>query len=354
MNPHIQKKLLSGCVIPAHPLALTETKQLDERHQRALSRYYLAAGAGGLAVGVHSTQFMIHDEKVGLYKPVLELAAEEAQRFSEQENREIPILIAGIVGLTDRAMREAELARDLGYHLGLVSLKAFQGKATSEMIEHVREISQVIPVMGFYLQETISGMRLSLEFWREFVEIPNVYAIKIAPFDRYQTLDVLEAVAQSGRSAEIALYTGNDDTIMPDLLAAYEFNVAGRIITLRMAGGLLGQWGCWTKRAAETLEQIQAIHRNREPVPPHLLTLSHQLTLANKAIFDVENRFAGCIAGIAYVLQQQGLMESVQTLDPTEKLSPGQIEKIDEIIDNYPHLTDDDFVKTNIHNWLSL
>jgi len=354
MNQQIQKKLLSGCVIPAHPLALMETKQLDERHQRALSRYYLAAGAGGMAVGVHSTQFMIHDDKIGLYKPVLDLAAEEALRFAEGENQNVPILIAGIVGLTDQALREVELARDLGYHLGLVSLKALQGKSINEMIEHVRKISLVIPVMGFYLQEAISGMRLPLEFWREFVEIPNVYAIKIAPFDRYQTLDVLEAVAQSSRSAEIALYTGNDDTIIADLLAAYEFKVEGRNVKLRMVGGLLGQWGCWTRRAVEILEQIKAIQENQEPIPAHLLTLSHQLTLANKAIFDVENRFAGCLAGISYILQRQGLLESVQTLDPNENLSPGQAEKIDGIIDNYPHLTDDDFVKTNIHKWLSL
>ena len=256
--------------------------------------------------------------------------------------------------MTHQAMREAELARDLGYHLGLVSLKAFQGKTVQEMIEHVREISQVIPVMGFYLQETISGMQLSLEFWREFVEIPDVYAIKIAPFDRYKTLDVLEAVAQSGRSGEIALYTGNDDTIISDLLSEFEFNIEGRIVKLRMVGGLLGQWGCWTKRAVEYLEQINAIHKNQEPIPAHLLTLSHQLTLANKAIFDVENRFAGCISGISYVLKQQGLMESVQTLDQAETLSPGQAEKIDGIIDNYPHLSDDEFVKTNIDNWLSI
>jgi len=351
MNSQTQIKLLSGCVIPAHPLALTETKKLDERHQRALSRYYLTAGAGGLAIGVHSTQFMIHDKSVGLYKPVLELAAEEARRFDEQKNQNAPILIAGIVGLTDQATREAELARDMGYHLGLVSLKALQEKSTREMIEHIRKISQVIPVMGFYLQEAISGMRLSLEFWREFVEIPNVYAIKIAPFDRYQTLDVLEAVAQSGRSAEIALYTGNDDTIIPDLLTTYEFNVEGRIVQLRMAGGLLGQWGCWTKRAVEYLEQIKAIHQNREPIPAHLLTLSSQLTLANKEIFDVENRFAGCISGILYVLKRQGLIDSVQTLDSAEKLSPGQAVKIDRIIRDYPHLTDDEFVKENIDSF---
>jgi len=353
MNSQIQKKLLSGCVIPAHPLALTKTKRLDERHQRALSRYYLAAGAGGMAVGVHSTQFRIHDETVGLYKPVLSLAAEEARRFAERETQEVPILIAGIVGGTDQAIREAEVAKDLGYHLGLVSLKAFQGKTIPEMIEHVRETSHVIPVMGFYLQETISGMRLPLKFWREFVEIPHVYAIKIAPFHRYQTLDVLEAVAQSGRSAEIALYTGNDDTIISDLLTQYEFNLDGRIVKLRMAGGLLGQWGCWTKRAVEYLEQIKAIHHNQEPISAHLLTLSHQLTLANKVIFDVENQFAGCIAGISYVLTRQGLMGSVQTLDPAENLSPRQAEKIDRIMDNYPHLTDDEFVKTNLDNWLS-
>ncbi len=350
---NIIDKLRSGCVIPAHPLALNPDRKLDERRQKALTRYYLASGAGGLAVGVHTTQFAIHDPKIGLYQPVLELAIETARTFAVSTGLGEPIMIAGIVGDTKQAIKEARLARDLGYHLGLVSLTALRGKSIDELVDHAGEVAQIIPVMGFYLQEVISKMVLSVEFWRKFVEIPNVMAIKISPFNRYLTLDVLEAVAHSGRAGEVALYTGNDDNIISDLLTRYEFNVNGRLVCLHIVGGLLGQWACWTKRAVEYLAQIKTIRGSGTPVPQKMLTLANQLTLANKAIFDADNHFAGCIPGISYVLKQQGLLKELGTLNPDEQLSPGQAEKIDRIRSDYPHLKDDDFVKDNLHKWLS-
>jgi dihydrodipicolinate synthase/N-acetylneuraminate lyase len=345
-------KLRSGCVIPAHPLALQTDNRIDERHQRALTRYYLAAGAGGLAVGVHTTQFAIHEPKVGLYPPVLELAMETARQFALSANQAEPIMIAGIVGDTRQAVKEASLARELGYHLGLLSLTALRGKSIGEWIDHCREVAEVMPVMGFYLQETISRMSLPAEFWHKLVAIPKVLAIKIAPFNRYQTLDVLEAVAHSGRADEIALYTGNDDNIILDLLTRYEFNVEGRTVPLQIVGGLLGQWACWTKKAVEQLARIDAIRKAKTQVPHDLLTLASQLTLANKAIFDADNHFAGCIPGISYVLRRQGLMKEVGTLDAKEQLSPRQADRIDQAVRCYPQLTDDDFVKENLHRWL--
>jgi dihydrodipicolinate synthase/N-acetylneuraminate lyase len=353
MDSHIVNQLRSGCVIPAHPLALQSDNRIDELHQKALTRYYLAAGAGGLAVGVHTTQFAIHNPKIGLYRPVLELAIETARQFTAPAARNEPIMIAGIVGDTKQAIQEASLAHELGYHLGLLSLTALKGKSIDELIDHSRRVAEIIPIMGFYLQETISKMTLPAEFWQKFVTIPNVIAVKIAPFNRYQTLDVLEAVARSGRANEIALYTGNDDNIIIDLLTRHEFNIAGRPVSLRIVGGLLGQWACWTKKAVEHLESVKAIRENKTPVPHDLLTLAGQLTLANKAIFDAENQFRGCISGISYVLQRQRLLKEINTLDPNERLSPGQADSIDRIIRDYPYLTDDDFVKENLHKWLT-
>lgn len=352
IGPSIFEKLWEGCVIPAHPLALTAANKLDERRQKALTRYYLAAGAGGVAVGVHTTQFAIHEAKVGLYQPVLELAVSTAEEAVTSRKIESPILIAGIVGNTAQAVREAKLAADLGYHLGLLSLTALRNKSVDDLIEHARQVAEVIPIMGFYLQSTISGMTLPKEFWSRFVEIPNVRGIKIAPFNRYQTLDVLEAVVQSGRAGNIALYTGNDDNILIDLLTWFTFQTREGEVSLHIVGGLLGQWACWTKRAVEHLAAIKDIRRTRGPVPMDLLTLASQMTLANKAIFDADNAFAGCIPGISYVLKRQGLLQHIGVLDPTERLSPGQIEQIDAIVRLYPHLTDDDFVAANLDEWL--
>ncbi|MCL5278452.1 MAG: dihydrodipicolinate synthase family protein [Planctomycetes bacterium] len=374
-GPNVSQRLSEGCVIPAHPLALTAANKLDERCQRALTRYYLAAGAGGVAMGVHTTQFAIHDPKVGLYKPVLELAAQTAAQsiksgkvksvgcvprtISRQEAVRSthptpePILIAGLVGSTSQAVREAQLAVQLGYDLGLLSLTALRGRSIDELIDHAKQTANVIPIMGFYLQSTISHMVLPKGFWSKLVEIPNVRAIKIAPFNRYQTLDVLEAVAESGRANEIALYTGNDDNIIIDLLTSYTFRAQGHEVQLRMVGGLLGQWACWTKKAAEQVEAIHRIHATGGPIPAALLTLASQMTLANKALFDADSNFAGCIPGISYVLKQQGLMSHVGALDPADRLSPGQTEQIDQILRQYPHLTDDEFVQTNLDTWLA-
>jgi hypothetical protein len=352
LNTSKRERLQRGCVIPAHPLALDAQNQLDERRQRALTRYYLAAGAGGLAVGVHTTQFAIHDSAVGLYRPVLELAKETVDSVGANDDSPGPIMIAGILGQTEQAVREAELAVELGYDIGLLSLMALKDAPLIDLLDHCRRVAEVIPLMGFYLQSTLSGMVLSREFWSDFAEIPNVVAIKMAPFHRYQTLDVLEAVAASGRADEIALYTGNDDNILVDLLTRHVFRFGSREVPIQIAGGLLGQWACWTKRAVEGLEAIRSIRAEATSVPAELLTLASQLTLANKAIFDADNQFTGCIPGISYVLKRRGLLDNVASLDPHERLSEGQAERIDEIIASYPHLTDDEFVAAHRDEWL--
>lgn len=353
MDPNILQQLQIGCVIPAHPLALAGPGSIDIARQKALTHYYLDAGAGGLAVGVHTTQFALHDPKVGLLRPVLELAAECATGHREKRQQISPILIAGILGPTAQAVKEAAMARDLGYHLGLLSLTALAGKPTKELIDHARQVGQVIPLMGFYLQPTLSRMTLGTAFWREFIELPELKAIKVAPFNRYQTLDVLEAVAHSGRAGEIALYTGNDDTIVTDLLSSFAFPVAGKTVTLQFVGGLLGQWACWTKPAVELLQQIRDLHAQKAPAPLELLTLGAQLTHANQAIFDADNAFKGCIPGIHYVLKGQGLLQDVKTLDIEECLSPGQAERIDQVIRDYAQLTDNDFVEQHLERWLA-
>jgi len=338
----IRTHLLDGQVIPAHPLALTEDRSLDERHQRALTRYYLAAGAGGLAVGVHTTQFEIHEPEVGLYRPVLELAKEEADR-SEND----PVMVAGLVGTTAQATEEAELAHELGYDCGLLSLAPFPHASVEQLVEHVAAVAEILPIFGFYLQPAVGGRRLSYTFWRRFCEIENAVAVKIAPFDRYQTLDVVRAVAEAGRLDEIALYTGNDDHIVGDLLTEFPFDGA------RIAGGLLGHWAVWTKQAVCLFEEIKRVRRNDAAVPPTLLRRGAEITDANAALFDSEHNFAGSIAGIHEVLRRQGLMRGRWTLSPDEQLSPGQMDAIDRVYAAYPHLNDDDFVRTHLNDWLS-
>lgn len=345
----LRSYLLRGHVIPAHPLALTPERRLDERSQRALSRYYLASGAGGLAVGVHTTQFQIHDSKVGLYAPVLELALEEIGRFEAREERQIA-RIAGIVGKTAQAVDEASLARALGYDCGLLSLAAFQSAGDEELLEHARAISEVIPLFGFYLQPAVGGRILSYRFWREFAEIEDVVAIKVAPFNRYQTLDVVRAVSDSGRSEEIALYTGNDDNIIADLLAEFSLSSEKDQPPVRIVGGLLGQWAVWTNKSVDILN---AIHSDRDkPVGRQFIELNAQLTDANSAIFDAANQFHGCIPGIHEILRRQGLLSGNWCLDPEEVLSPGQKKEIDRICEAYPQLNDDKFVEDNLDEWL--
>ncbi len=342
--------LRDGLAIPAHPLALTADGALDERHQRALTRYYHAAGAGGLAVGVHTTQFAIRDPGVDLLEPVLALAAETLAAADDATGRRT-VRIAGVCGGTTQAVTEARLATDLGYHAGLLSLAALPDAPLDALLAHCREVAQAIPLVGFYLQPAVGGRALPGDFWRRFAEIPNVVAIKAAPFDRYRTLDVVRAVAEAGRAGEVALYTGNDDHILLDLLTGYEVATDDGTQTLRFAGGLLGHWACWTARAVEHLALAKS-HREADTLPASLLTLAAQITEANAALFDPSHGFAGCIAGIHEVLHRQGLLASPRTLDPHETLSPGQREAIDRVYRDTPHLTDDAFVAEHLSDWL--
>jgi hypothetical protein len=349
LDPTIRRVLARGTVIPAHPLALTADRQLDERRQRALTRYYVAAGAGGLAVGVHTTQFAIRESRIGLFAPVLKLAAEEMDR-ADRGRAEPLIRIGGICGATPQAVAEAELLASLGYNAGLLSLAAMKDAQDATLIAHCRKVAEVIPLIGFYLQPAVGGRVLSYKFWREFAEIENVVAIKIAPFNRYQTLDVVRAVAASGR--DIALYTGNDDNIAMDLLTPYVFQVNGRAREYRIVGGLLGHWAVWTRSAVEFLQECHAVVSGTGSVPKNLLQRSAEITDANTAFFDVPHNFAGCIAGLHEVLRRQGLLEGVWCLDSHEALSPGQQEEIDRVYSAYPHLNDDAFVLERRDQWL--
>lgn len=402
----VRTRLGEGLAIPACPLALNAHRRFDERRQRALFRYYLAAGAGGLAVGVHTTQFAIRDPKVGLFKPVLELAAHELRsRQREEAHSEIQnpkseirnrqslltsaatkIGIAGLCGPTPQAVSEATLARELGCHAGLLSLGAMRAASESELLTHCRAVAEIIPLFGFYLQPAVGGRVLPFSFWRAFAEIQNVVAIKIAPFNRYQTLDVIRGVAEAGRN-DIALYTGNDDNIVLDLLTPFRFRVgervprtirasdsrtgrdallrvrddqqvvptefAGRTVERRIVGGLLGHWAVWTKRAVELHAECRRLAISGEPIPPELLCCATQVTDCNAAFFDAANNYAGCIAGLHEILRRQGLLEGIWCLDPNETLSPGQREEIDRVCRAYPHLSDDDFVVTNRDKWLA-
>lgn len=352
MKKELIERLQQGCVIPAHPLALTNDLHIDIKRQRALTRYYLAAGAGGLAIGVHTTQFAIHEPQIGLYQPALELAADTSRLHTLSGGHE-PILIAGIVGPTEQAIREAEIAKELGYHLGLLSLNISIGKSNQELIDCAREVATILPIMGFYMPVAISGVTLDRKFWEDLLQIPKLLGLKIAPFDRYCTVDVLKAVAESGRASEIALYTGNDDAIVQDLITPYCFEISGHRVCLNIVGGLLGQWACWTHRAVEILKWIQTIREQKAAIPSDLLTLGAQLTLANQAIFDSQNNFKGCIPGISYVLQRQGLLQNTKSLNSEDRLSPGQTRAIDRIIRDYPHLTDNLYVEQNLVHLLS-
>jgi dihydrodipicolinate synthase/N-acetylneuraminate lyase len=339
-----------GVAIPAMPLALTAARRLDERRQRALCRYYAAAGAGGLAVGVHTTQFAIRDPKYSLFEPVLALAAEELDR-ADARRGEPMVRVAGLCGRTTQAVAEARVARDLGYQAGLLSLAAFDRDNDARRLEHCRAVAEVIPLFGFYLQRAVGGPVLDYRFWCEFAATPNVVAIKIAPFNRYQTIDVVRAVAESGRS-DIALYTGNDDSIVLDLVTPFRFTVARRPVQRRIIGGLLGHWSVWTERAVSLLAQCHAAAASPEGIPPDLLATAVAVTDSNAAFFDAANGFAGCIAGLHEVLRRQGLLEGTWTLDPKEGLSPGQAEEIDRVYRTYPHLNDDEFVETHQDEWL--
>jgi dihydrodipicolinate synthase/N-acetylneuraminate lyase len=348
MDAAVRQTLREGVVIPAHPLALNAARKLDERRQVALTRYYCDAGAGGIAVGVHTTQFAIRDPKIGLLEPVLRLAEGAAREYESRSGRRL-VKVAGVCGKTPQAVREAQTAREIGYDVGLLSLAALPSATDAELLDHCRAVAAEIPICGFYLQPSVGGRLLSYEFWRGFCEIPNVVAIKVAPFHRYQTLDVVRGLLASRRAGEIALYTGNDDNIIPDLLA--DFRVDHGVAQFR--GGLLGQWAVWTSSAVDLLHRIHACRAAGGAGAAEILAESAALTDANAALFDVRNRFAGCIAGIHEILRRQRLLEGRWCLDPNEDLSPGQMEEIDRVAAAYPRLQDDEFVHENLDRWLN-
>ena len=348
----LRRTLLDGQVIPAHPLALTSSRRLDERRQAALTRYYCDAGAGGIAVGVHTTQFAIRDRSIGLFGPVLELASRTARDWC-RDRRLPPLLIAGACGDTVQAVDEAAQAVALGYDAALLSMAALRDASNADMLEHCRRVADVIPVIGFYLQPAVGGRVLDRDFWRGFLDIERVVAIKVAPFDRYRTLDVVSAVIESGRR-DVALYTGNDDAIVADLLTP--FTAAADGTRVHFAGGLLGQWAVWTSRAVELLDCCRAVRRedaSADGEALRLLATGTCITDANGAIFDAAHDFAGCIPGIHEVLRRQGLLAGRWCLDPHEELSPGQMSRIDRALSAYPQLSDDSFVRERLDGWLT-
>ncbi len=342
--------LRRGAVIPAHLLALDARRQLDRKRQRALARYYLDAGAGGLAVGVHSTQFAIRD--VGLYEPVLELAMQTAGEWAPLGGRRPLFMIAGLAGRTVQALREAQIAQHMGYHAGLLSLAAMKGAGEDALIDHCREIAAVMPLIGFYLQPAVGGIELPVSFWRRFAAIDNVVAIKMAPFNRYRTLDVIRGVVEAGAEKRIALYTGNDDHIVLDLATPFVVRRAAADVTVRIRGGLLGHWSVWTCRAVQLLQRVHAAVEHGA-IDAELLALDSKVTDCNAALFDVANGFHGCIAGCHEILRRQGLFEGIWCLDPAEGLSPGQADEIDRVHAAYPELNDDAFVREHMTRWFA-
>jgi hypothetical protein len=346
MNSEIRCLIADGSVIPAHPLALNADRSLDAAHQRALTRYYIDAGAGGLAVGVHTTQFAIRD--VGLYRPVLELAAETAKTWTDR-----PLaLVAGLSGPTRQVVAEAQTARGIGYHAGLLSLAAMKSASEDEIIAHCEMVAREIPLVGFYLQPAVGGVILGTEFWRRFALIDNVVAIKIAPFNRYRTLDVLRGVAAAGALERVALYTGNVDHILLDLTLPFDLRERGVTTRAYFRGGLLGHWSVWTASAIKQFEMCRAA-RHKASVPAELLALDARVTDCNSAFFDVANNFHGCIAGCHEVLRRQGLLAGIWCLDRDEGLSPGQLDEIDRVCNEHADLSDDDFVAANLQKWLA-
>lgn len=346
----VRDAVLAGVAIPAHPLALTSDRKLDIRRQSALTRYYIDAGVGGLAVGVHTTQFAIRE--AGLFEPVLKLAQQTALSWRSL-GRSAPLaMIAGLIGKTDQAVREADIAVNLGYHAGLLSLAAWRSTSEDEIIEHCRAVAERIPLFGFYLQPAVGGVPLTAHFWRRFAEIDNVIGIKVAPFNRYATLDVLQGVVDAKAEKRVALYTGNDDHIVLDLLSPFTIRRGDETVVLRIRGGLLGHWSVWTKRAVELHSRCRAA-AERQDIPADLLALDSKVTACNAAVFDVAHHFHGVIAGCHEVLRRQGLMEGVWCLDPNEGLSAGQAELIERICGSFPELTDDEFVAANRERWLN-
>ena len=353
MNRHEEALaiLQKGTVIPANPLALNKDRQFDEKRQRAITRYYMDAGSGGIAVAVHSTQFEIRDPEVNLFEKVIAVVSDEIDAY-EKENGRVIVKVCGVCGPTKQAVKEAEIAKSYGYDAVLLSPGGLNDFSEEYMIERTKAVAEVMPVIGFYLQTAVGGRRFSFDYWKSVCEVDNVVAIKSAPFDRYQTLDLVRAAALSSRSDKIALYTGNDDNIVIDLITGYKFSADGKTYEKKFVGGLLGHWSVWTKKAVELFEEVKKVE-GQDKIPYELLVRANEVTDTNAAFFDVANNFAGCIAGLHEILRRQGLFEGIWCINPKETLSEGQLEEIDRVYKMYPHLNDDDFVKENLEKWLS-
>ncbi len=340
------ERFRQGTVLPAHLLALTDNLRLDDGRMRALTRYYLDAGAGGVAVGVHTTQFAIRAH--GLYEPVLAHVAETVESWGRAD----VFKVAGLTGLTKQALAEAAIARSLGYDAGLLNVAAFKGASEDEILVHCQAVAEVIPLIGFYLLTEVGGIVLSRDFWRRFCEIDNVIGVKIAPFNRYRTLDVVHGLVQARAEERVTLYTGNDDHIVLDLLVPFVVPRDGERVTVRIRGGLLGHWAVWTQKAVALYERLRAT-QCESSVSIELLALDAAVTDCNRAIYDAQNDFRGCVPGCHEVLRRQGLFVTTRCLDPNETLSPGQLELIDTVYRDYPEMNDDSFVRENLHRWLS-
>ncbi len=351
MDRHLEalRILSEGTVIPATPLALNEDKSFDEKTQRTLMRYYLDAGAGGIATAVHSTQFEIREPEIGLFEPILKLVSEEIDAFERNTGRVI-VKIAGVCGEIEQALKEAELAKAYGYDAVLLSPGGLNHLSEEELLIRAEKVATVMPVIGFYLQSAVGGRVFSYNFWEKFCLIDNVVAIKCASFNRYTTIDVVRAAALSPRSSEITLYTGNDDNIVNDLLTTYTFEKEGKTFTKSFEGGLLGHWCVWTKRAVDIFKEIKK-EKNKESISSKYLTLAAEITDVNSAFFDTANSFKGCITGLHEVLRRQGIFKNILCLKEEEALSPGQLEEIDRVYKMYPHLNDDEFIKEKLAQW---
>ncbi len=342
--------LAAGTVIPAHPLALTQRHTLDERRQCALTRYYAESGGGGIAVAVHTTQFEIRDPKIGLFEPVLQLAA---ATLDEQASYRHLLRIAGVAGDTGQAVREASIARDLGYDAVLVSPGGLSHWSEDELLNRSAVIGEVLPVIGFYLQEAVGGRYLSKDYWRRLADQPSTVAVKAAPFDRYRTVELVQGVALAERGNHVALYTGNDDNIVSDLLTPFIVRGTQGMIERRFVGGLLGHWAVWTRSAVKLLELTKRAYQGDISAMTAALRLSVMVTDANSAIFDSRNNFAGVIAGVHEVLRRQGLLEGIWCLDPNQTLSPCQADLINEaILNSSASTSEQQFIDSNIERWL--
>jgi hypothetical protein len=346
MSANLQNRLRDGVVIPAHPLALDDEGAVDLRAQRALTRYYLAAGVHGVAVGVHTTQFELHEDR-GLLTEVWRLAATTAD-----ESGRAPVLVAGLTGDTADAVVEGQIAVEAGYEVALLCPWGMADVTEAAMVERARAVGEVLPTIGFYLQESVGGRRLGRDYWRRLFDLESVVAVKTAPFDRYRTNDVVQALLEHDRWDEVAVLTGNDDNIVHDLITPYRRQVCGQEREVRATGGLLGQWAVGARAAVDVVARVaQAMASGA--VPTSILRSAAEFVDVNAAVFDVDHDFAGCVAGVNEVLRQQGLVPTVRCLGKRDILSPGQAEQIAQVRERYPNVLDEEFVATHRDDWLA-